>query len=107
MIRRRACHAVELVATRARLRAAYVFGSQATGTAGADSDIDIAAFIEEPERLGLQGRIRLGVAARERVGDDIEIHFLPAEFLSAPPRASFAEFVLRHGVCIWDTRSGG
>jgi predicted nucleotidyltransferase len=105
LIRDRARAAIELVARKARVRAAYVFGSQADGTANEHSDIDIAAFIENAEGLGLQGRVRLGVEMREQAGDDIEVHFLPAESLDAPPSASFAAYVLRHGVCFWEDKA--
>ena len=105
LITDRARAVIAVVARKARVRAGYVFGSQAEGTANELSDIDIAAFIEGAHELGLQGRVRLGVEAREKVGDDIEIHFFPAESLNNPPLASFAAYVLRHGVCFWEDRS--
>jgi len=100
LVRNRACAAIDVVARSARVRAAYVFGSQAVGTATEQSDIDVAAFIENAAELGLSGRVQLGVETREQVGDDIEIHLLPAEALSNPPNASFAAYILRHGIRI-------
>jgi len=100
LVRGRASAAIEVVARRTRVRAAYVFGSQAAGTANERSDIDVAAFIENASELGLQGRVRLGVETREQAGDDIEIHLLPAESLTDPPAASFAAYIIRYGVRI-------
>ncbi len=100
LVRGRASAAIEVVARRTRVCAAYVFGSQAAGTANERSDIDVAAFIENANELGLQGRVRLGVETREQAGDDIEIHLLPAESLTDPPTASFAAYIIRYGVRI-------
>jgi len=100
LVKGRANAAIEVVARRTRVRAAYVFGSQATGSATERSDIDVAAFIDNANELGLQGRVRLGVETREQAGDDIEIHLLPAESLTDPPTASFAAYIIRHGVRI-------
>jgi predicted nucleotidyltransferase len=97
---RKAQAAIEVIARRARVRAVYLFGSQVEGTADRFSDIDIAAFVEGAAKWDLQQRVHVSVEAREKVGDDIELHFLPAESLENAPRASFAAYVLRHGVRI-------
>ena len=105
LIKEKARAAIEAVARKVRVRAAYLFGSQISGVTDEFSDIDVAAFIEDPGRLGLWGRIHLGVEAREQAGDDIEIHFFPAESLDHPPAASFAAYVLDHGVRFWEDRA--
>jgi len=102
LIKEKAQAAIEAVARRVRVRAAYLFGSQVYDTAHELSDIDVAAFIEDVGRLGLQERVRLGVEAREQTGDAVEIHFFPAESLDHPPAASFAAYVLDHGVRFWE-----
>lgn len=61
LVKKRACQAVDVVARRTPVRAAFVFGSQAAGTAHEWSDIDVAAFIENAHELGLKDRIRLGL----------------------------------------------
>ena len=100
LVKKRACQAVDVVARRTPVRAAFVFGSQAAGTAHEWSDIDVAAFIENAHELGLKDRIRLGAETRERAGDDIEIHLFPAQSLTDAHPASFAAYVIRHGVRI-------
>jgi len=100
LVKKRACEAVDVVARRTPVRAAFVFGSQAAGTAHEWSDIDVAAFIENAHELGLKDRIRLGVETREQAGDDIEIHLFPAQSLTDAHPASFAAYIIRHGVRI-------
>ncbi len=100
MIQRRARMAVKIIAQQARVRAAYLFGSQVEGTAGRFSDIDIAAFVEGAEHWDLQRRVHVGVEVQRQVGDDIEVHILPAKSLDNPPAASFAAYVQSHGVPI-------
>ena len=102
LIKRRATAAVKAVDRKTRVRAAYLFGSQATGIADKHSDIDVAAFLESADKLDLHRRVRLGIEVREQAGDDIEIHFLPAEFLDNPPAASFAKHIIEHGIPIWE-----
>src|SRR5687767_6864945 len=98
VIQRRAQAAVKVIARRARVRAAYLFGSQVAGTADRFSDIDIAAFVEGAEQWDLRQRVSASIEAQKEVGDDIEIHFLAAESLENAPRASFATYVLSHGI---------
>jgi len=97
VIEEKARAAIRVLARRARVRAAYLFGSQVEGTANPWSDIDVAAFIEQADRWDLRQRVDVRVEAREQVGDDVELHLFPAEALDNPPRASFAQYVLQHG----------
>ncbi|MGA2062085.1 MAG: nucleotidyltransferase domain-containing protein [Thermoguttaceae bacterium] len=98
LIKEKAQEAIDAVARRVRVRAGYLFGSHVDGAADELSDIDVAAFVEDAERLDLQQRVRIGVEVRKHSGDEVEIHFFPAEFLDHPPIASFAAYVLEHGV---------
>jgi predicted nucleotidyltransferase len=102
LIREKAQEAINTVARRVRVRAGYLFGSHVDGAANELSDIDVAAFIENAECLDLQERVRIGVEIREQSDDEIEIHFFPAESLYHPPVASFAAYVLDHGVRFWE-----
>ncbi|MCH7720861.1 MAG: nucleotidyltransferase domain-containing protein [Planctomycetes bacterium] len=97
VIEEKARAALRVLARRTRVRAAYLFGSRIEGTADQWGDIDIAAFIEEGGQWNLQQRVEACVEARREVGDEIELHLFPAESLENPPRASFAQYILRHG----------
>ena len=76
----------------------YVFGSQTDGTANEWSDLDVAVFAEGLESKDLHDRARIAAQVQREAGDDVEIHFFPASSYKNPPRASFAEYVLQHGV---------
>jgi predicted nucleotidyltransferase len=102
LIKRRAMAAIEAVDRKTPVRAAYLFGSQTTGIVDEYSDIDIAAFLQDTEKLDLRRRVRLGAEVREQAGDDIEIHLLSANLLENPPLASFAKHVIEHGISIWN-----
>ncbi|MGH9200562.1 MAG: nucleotidyltransferase domain-containing protein [Vicinamibacterales bacterium] len=97
-IKQKARAAVRVLARRAHVRAAYLFGSRVEGTADQWSDIDIAAFIDEADAWDLDQRVAACVEPQQLVGNDIELHLFSTRSLRNPPRASFAQYVLRHGV---------
>lgn len=81
-----------------RVTAAYLFGSQAEGTADKDSDIDLAAFIEGAEEWDLDHRVDVAVSVQQEAGDDIELHIFSGKALTDSEPASFATWVKKHGV---------
>jgi len=82
----------------APVRAAYLFGSQVEGRADRWSDIDLAVFIEGVEEWNLHDRARIAAQVQGEAGDDVEPHFFPAEALEHRHDASFAAWILNHGV---------
>jgi predicted nucleotidyltransferase len=100
----RALAAVEILSRLGVVRAAYVFGSHAEGTADAWSDIDVAAFMEGVEHWDIRQRARAMAMVMEEAGSDVEAHLFPASALDNPPPAGFAEYILRHGTRIHDQR---
>jgi predicted nucleotidyltransferase len=81
-----------------QIRAAYLFGSQAEGRADRWSDIDIAAFIEGVEDWDIRQRAKTMARVQRECGADIEVHLFAASACDNPPPASFAAFILSHGV---------
>ncbi|MFH0809809.1 MAG: nucleotidyltransferase domain-containing protein [Pseudomonadota bacterium] len=77
---------------------AYLFGSQVEGTADRWSDIDLAVFVEGIESWDLHDRARAAAQVQKEAGDEVEVHFLPAETLKERDPAGFAAWVLAHGV---------
>ena len=98
VIEERVRRTVEILSRHARVSAAYVFGSQAGGKIHEFSDIDIGIFIENLEDWDLRRRARTCALVQKEAGDDIEIHFLPARTLSRADPASFAAYILCHGL---------
>jgi len=97
-IEERARAAVACLSRLAPVTAAYLFGSQVEGRADRWSDIDLAVFIEGSEAWDLHDRARIAAQVQREAGDDIELHFFPAEALQHHHSASFAAWVLHHGV---------
>ncbi|MBE0537428.1 MAG: nucleotidyltransferase domain-containing protein [Phycisphaerae bacterium] len=97
-IEARAAAAVKILSRQAVVRAAYIFGSHAEGTADAWSDIDVAAFIVGLEHWDIRRRAQAMAIVMEEAGSDVEAHLFPASVVDNPPRGGFAEYVLRHGI---------
>ncbi len=102
-MRRRALAATETLERLGPVRAACVFGSHAEGDAHAWSDIDVAAFMEGIESWDIRLRARAMTCVQLEAGFDVEAHLFPDSALRAPQTGSFAEYILKHGVCIKDS----
>jgi predicted nucleotidyltransferase len=98
VIEQRSKVAVAAVSRFGRVVRAYLFGSQVEGTADRWSDIDLAVFVEGVESWDIHQRARVAAQVQKTAGDDVEIHFLPAKSLQEHDDASFAAWVLNHGV---------
>jgi len=94
----RARAAVACLSRFATVTAAYPFGSQVEGRADQWSDIDLAVFVEAVEAWSLPDRAQIAARVQNEAGDDIELHLFPAESLQHHHSASFAAWVLDHGV---------
>ena len=70
------------------------------GSADEESDIDLAVFLEDIESWDLATRAHTAALVQEKAGDDIELHFFSARSLHQPEVASFAAYILAHGVPI-------
>ena len=98
VIEQRTKMAVAAVSRFGRVVRAYLFGSQVEGTADRWSDIDLAVFVEGVESWDMHYRARVAAQVQKTAGDDVEIHFIPAKTLQERDEASFAAWVLTHGV---------
>ncbi len=92
-----ATQALRVLSRYGRVAGAFVFGSQADGTAGPHSDIDIAAFVEEADGWDIRAEVDICCAVQREAGDDIDLHIFPACALGAAEPASLAEHVQKHG----------
>jgi predicted nucleotidyltransferase len=98
MTKNRMSRALSALSLRARPVAAYLFGSRAEGRADKWSDYDLAVFIEGAENWDLPGLARFCAAIQKEAGDDIELHVFPASQARDPEPASFAAFIITHGI---------
>jgi predicted nucleotidyltransferase len=90
-------NALRALLKRPGVRAVFLFGSQAEGTAGPDSDVDLGVFVDGAESWDVFQRVEFAVGIQREAGDRIEPHVFPAKALEKPEPASFAEFVIEHG----------
>ncbi|HUT34229.1 MAG TPA: nucleotidyltransferase domain-containing protein [Planctomycetota bacterium] len=92
-----ATEALRVLTRYGRVAAAFVFGSQAEGTAGPHSDIDLAAFVEGADDWDVRAEVDICCAVQREAGDDIDLHIFPACALGGAEPASLAEYVQKHG----------
>ncbi len=97
----RALAAVRVLSDLGVVRAAYLFGSHVEGTPDQWSDIDVAVFMEAVEHWDIHQRAEAMALVMEKVGPEMEAHLFLASSLDNPPRGGFAEYILRHGICIF------
>ena len=101
-IRHKAVAAVQILNQHGSVRAAYVFGSQVDGQPDQWSDIDVAAFMDGIETWGIEQRAESMMRVQREVGMDVEAHLFPVSTLHTTDTASFASYMQRHGVCIFN-----
>lgn len=77
--------------------AAYLFGSQATGSADEWSDIDVALFVEGSESWDFKQLTGAAYEIYKQCGAMVEAHFFPAWAAAEPVQGSFAEWVIKNG----------
>jgi predicted nucleotidyltransferase len=90
--------ALEVLSRMTEVDSAYVFGSQVEGRADEWSDVDLAVFVHGLENWSLQDRVGAAVEVQKKVGDDVELHFFPVSAAREPDPASFADWILAHGI---------
>lgn len=99
-VRNKAIAAAGVLRRLAVVRAVYVFGSQVEGRADRWSDIDVAAFMEGIDKWDIRKRARAMALVMDEAGADIEAHLFPVSLLDHPAKGGFAEYILKHGVCV-------
>jgi predicted nucleotidyltransferase len=100
-IESRALAAVKVLSDLGAVHAAYLFGSHVEGTPDEWSDIDVAVFMEGVEQWDIHQRAEAMALVMERVGSEVEAHLFPVSDLDNPPRGGFAQYVLHHGIPIF------
>lgn len=82
---------------RIRIEAAYLFGSQLTGDANDESDIDLAVFSPDADNMSLARRIRLGSELALDCSLDLELHLYSSRALANARPTNFAGYIIAHG----------
>lgn len=85
------------VGKRIRVEAAYLFGSQLTGEANPDSDIDVAIFSPDVDSLGLFERVKLRSRLVLDCDSSLEFHLFSSRALANARPTNFAGYIIAHG----------
>jgi predicted nucleotidyltransferase len=90
-------HGLAHVRKRIRIEAAYLFGSQVTGEADEDSDIDLAIFTPDVDGLNLVERVHLTSQIALGCDSNLELHLMPSRSLADARPGDFAAYIVAHG----------
>lgn len=90
--------ALKVLSRKMEVDRVYLFGSQVEGRADEWSDIDLAVFVDDLDTWSLTDRVGAVVEVQREVGDDLEVHFLPSSSARQQVPASFATWILAHGI---------
>ena len=88
---------LEYLRKKIRIDAAYLFGSQYTGEANEESDIDLAVFSPDADNMSLAERIRLGSELALDCSLDLELHLYSSRALADARPTNFACYIVAHG----------
>jgi predicted nucleotidyltransferase len=86
-----------IVRQRVRIEAAYLFGSQLTGEADEDSDIDLAVFSPDVDGLNFVERVHLTSEISLNCHSRLELHLYPSKALANARPTNFAGYIVAHG----------
>ena len=90
-------HGLDCVRERIRIEAVYLFGSQLTGEADEDSDIDLAVFSPDVDGLNLVERVHLTSEIALNCDSRLELHLYPSKVLARARPTNFAGYIVTHG----------
>ncbi|MFB3923740.1 MAG: nucleotidyltransferase domain-containing protein [Terriglobia bacterium] len=82
---------------RLRIEAAYLFGSQLTGDTHEDSDIDLAVFSPDVDKMDFFQRIRVQSDLALDCDSRLELHLYPSRALAEARPTNFAGYIVTHG----------
>jgi len=82
---------------RIRIEAAYLFGSQQTGTTHEHSDIDLAVFSPDVDNMNFFQRLRVGSDLALECDSRLELHLYPARALADARPTNFTGYIVIHG----------
>jgi len=89
--------ALAFLQQRIRIEAAYLFGSQLTGNTHPASDIDLAVFSPDVEKMRFMERVRLGSELALDCHPNVELHLYSSRALADARPTNFAGYIVTHG----------
>ncbi len=80
-----------------RISSAYVFGSYSAGTATPWSDIDLAVFSQDADKMNVEDKAKLATELRLRCHTEIELHLFSEKSLKEARPTNFCGYILSKG----------
>lgn len=75
----------------------FLFGSYVSGTPHKYSDIDIAVFSPDIEKMNIEEKAKLAAEVKLKIDSAIELHLFPAKSLKEARPTNFCGYILRTG----------
>lgn len=88
---------IEYLRGKIHISSAYLFGSYASGTAGTWSDIDLAVFSDDTDKMKIEDKAKLASELRLRCHSEIELHIFPQRALKEARTTNFYGYILKTG----------
>lgn len=88
---------IAFVNKRCPVKEAYLFGSYAEGCAKETSDIDVAVFADDVEKLNIEERMDIICNVQKEICADIELHLYPSSKMSEIRPSNFMGYIANHG----------
>lgn len=82
---------------RVRVNSVYLFGSYASGTAGPWSDIDIAVFSRDADKMRIEDKAELATGLKLHCHTEVELHLFPQRALKEARATNFCGYILKTG----------
>ncbi|MDP3297367.1 MAG: nucleotidyltransferase domain-containing protein [Thermodesulfovibrionia bacterium] len=88
---------MEYLRKKVHISSAYIFGSYATGTATRWSDIDLAVFSPDADKMGIEDKARLAADLRLHCHTEVELHLFSQKALKEARPTNFYGYILKKG----------
>ncbi|MDH4027527.1 MAG: nucleotidyltransferase domain-containing protein [Nitrospirota bacterium] len=92
---------IEYLKKKLRISSAYLFGSYAAGTATEWSDVDLAVFSPDADKMNIEDRARLSADLRLNCHTEVELHIFPNKALKEARQTNFCGYILKNGVKVF------
>lgn len=88
---------VEYLRKRIRISSVYLFGSYAAETASKWSDVDLAVFSPDADKMKVEDKAQLAAELKLRCNTEVELHLFPQKALKKAKPTNFYGYILKSG----------
>ncbi len=88
---------IEHLKKKLRISSAYLFGSYAAGSPTDWSDVDLAVFSPDADKMRIEDKARLAADLRLNCHTEVELHLFPQKALKEARATNFYGYILKKG----------